>query len=550
MKSSLIFSQACITSSLVLANLLHLGVSTSSSTSRPPFSLSTIINDLEAEGAPRGICTSTVLASQSVTASQKTEFLKDLLCHGLSDEEKGAALEEVEDDGLTTVGRLVDGVGVAFACAESPSQSASTAMACGKNLVYLCTKLDLTRGEGLFDTLAPAIEAAANYNNGNEIDGEEGSEGGFTLIVLLPCSGEDPSSMAALKEKFNQAASGMLSNLATKATSLTDIFTNVLFLPQSSSSTCKEILSKLASEDANNVFRNPSEASAAIASVAKATFNLESLFYSVGAGAVKTLTPEEVASVRVALPATRSAMNKAHTAVSDRSTTEDGSAQLVANFGELCDAAYLTALESFDEAVGQGHQGGGTALTKKLRNELSENIVMEFETVYEGQLAELKIAMFEKCRRELSGLRVSPNLASDMEEKMKEAQTEFNTIAAQLIPKTATTSSSWSSFGNAAQADFKRTTKEYCTERLLAAKASGAFKPVPRKAISVGLHWLLPRPFGSDHRQATLPNEVRRNYVYHSPEGRSEVSPDEVKQGSGAWKNKIVPTPTASDMLY
>ena len=512
--------------------LLHGALATSSSSSRPPFSLSTIISDLEAEGVTKGVSTVTLLCSKSVQPSEKQSVLRDLLCTGFSEEEQEAALEEAAD-GLTTVGRLIGGAGLAFACADSPSEAASTVMACGKNMVYLCSRVDLLRGEGLFDTLAPAIEAAMRFKANDNQEGES------TLIVVLPCIG-DESQMSLMKEKFMQAILGVLPNLAAKVTSLSDVYNNVVFLPEN---TPEQILEKLSSDSC--VFRDPLEASAAISAVAKATFNLESLFSSVGADSVKSLTAEDLASARMLLPTIRNAFEKATSAVNERATSDDRSTQLVVNFGELCDAALQSALESFDIASGKQ----SSFMTKKLRSELTEKIVLEFETAYGDQLAELKVAMFEKCRRELSSLRVSPNLAKDMEEKMTDAIKEFDATASRLIPKSAL-SATWTGFGNAAKADFKRSIKEYCTERLQAAKASGAFRPVPRKAISVGLHWLLPRPFGSDQRQATLPNEVRRNYVYHTPEGRSEVSPDDVKKGAGEWRSKIVPTPTASDMLY
>ena len=110
-----------------------------------------------------------------------------------------------------------------------------------------------------------------------------------------------------------QAILGVLPNLAAKVTSLSDVYNNVVFLPEN---TPEQILEKLSSDSC--FFRDPLEASAAISAVAKATFNLESLFSSVGADSVKSLTAEDLASARMLLPTIRNAFEKATSAVNER----------------------------------------------------------------------------------------------------------------------------------------------------------------------------------------------------------------------------------------
>ena len=524
----------------ILLSVLTVVSSTTSSNSRPPFCLSSIINDLEAEGVPSGVATATLLSSKSVSPATRTSLLKNLISFGLSEEDKVSTLEEVEED-VTSVGRMIDGVGVAFAAAETPSEAASTVMACGKTIVYLCSKLDLERGEGLFDTLAPAMEAVlknALPSSTPSVEPTEHVEEPSTLIVVLPCAASDSAAMNDLRTKFEKEVIAMLPNLAsTDATDLNTIFKQIIYLPQDAA---KDILEKMCT--GSSMLRDPSNASAAVATVAKATFTLDSLFMGIAAD-VKQLSAEELAAARTLLPIQRSAFETGLAAVRTRATKEGtGGTQLVVNFGELCDAALQSALEAFDTAASPQ----SSALAKRIRNELQEYLSAEYEMLYEQQLVELKVAMFEKFRRDLSGLKVSPNLAKAMEEVMGDAVKEFSTFVKKL--QASSVSTSWSSLGSAAKADFKRSVKGYCTDRLQAAKASGMYRPVPRKAITVGLHWLLPRPFGSDNRQAPEEREYRRNFIYHP--GRAEVSPEDVKEGSGAWRSKIVPTPAGSDMLY
>jgi hypothetical protein len=187
---------------------------------------------------------------------------------------------------------------------------------------------------------------------------------------------------------------------------------------------------------------------------------------------------------------------------------------------------------------------------RRLRNELQESLLSEYEVIYENQLKELKVAMFEKFRRDLSKIKVSANLINSLQEVMVETAKEFSSLLKKMqLSKSNNSSSSWSSLGKAARVDFKKKMKEYCFDRLQAAKASGAFRPIPRKGLTIGLHWLLPKPFGGDNRfQPMTEREYRRNFVYHP--NRDEVTPEEVLDESGAWRNKIAPNPAGSDMIY
>ena len=90
---------------------------------------------------------------------------------------------------------------------------------------------------------------------------------------------------------------------------------------------------------------------------------------------------------------------------------------------------------------------------------------------------------------------------------------------------------------------------EYVQRRVQAAQASGKFRPLPRKGVTVGLHWLLPKPFGNDYRQEPWMQHATDSLVYVPPDSKvTDVNPEDV--ASGSWRDKIVPSPSGNDMLY
>lgn len=88
-----------------------------------------------------------------------------------------------------------------------------------------------------------------------------------------------------------------------------------------------------------------------------------------------------------------------------------------------------------------------------------------------------------------------------MREAADSSVREFGSAVKKLrAVKSATSYGSWMS--NADQiTSLRNQLAEHNAERLKAARASGQFKPVPRKGVTVGFHRLLPKPFGNDYRQ-------------------------------------------------
>jgi hypothetical protein len=215
--------------------------------------------------------------------------------------------------------------------------------------------------------------------------------------------------------------------------------------------------------------------------------------------------------------------------------SDDGRA-IVANFGELCVAATKRAMEELEEAVATPALMS-TAVGKQIQANLREELEGELRDLALVQLDLLQDACFVDFKAKLSKLRISPNLASDMQVVAKECVADF-VKRAKKMPINV---------GDAKTA-FNNRLQDFCSERLLAARASGQFRPVPRKGVTIGLHWLLPKPFGNDYRQEPWMVQTTDNLVYVPPDKITDVNPADIT--SGDWKSKIAPSPSGSEMIY
>merc|ERR1712127_407969 len=94
----------------------------------------------------------------------------------------------------------------------------------------------------------------------------------------------------------------------------------------------------------------------------------------------------------------------------------------------------------------------------------------------------------------------------------------------------------------------KRQLADYIQLRLQAARADGKYRPLPRKGVTVGLHWLLPKPFGNDYRQEPHLTHTADDLVYAPVDGITDVSGNEIR--SGDWRRGVVPAPSSGEMMY
>lgn len=465
----------------------------SSSKSRLPMSLSSVINDLEAEGAST-ITRACLVTSRGVTLAQRAAVLQSIF-----------GLEETETE-FTAFGTKADeadnGLAIAIPTSQAPvSDVASTVVACGGTVIYAPSAIDLTRGEGLFDTLAPAIERLVATGTKS------------SLIVIA-------SDAEAARQQLQQAASAVLPNLMQPRGKrpvqvLEDVFTTVDYVTAPT-----DVAAKLATVQGCE----PSEAASAIAATVD--------FFAPPAE-MPTLANKDLAAARKLGPRARVALESALETV--KRTIAD--TPLITNFGDLCDVAVKRAMQELEAA------DMISPVAQQIKTLLREELYAEMSDLYGGQMSQLQTAAFESFRKNLSQLRVSPNLADDMDRVVQESLVDFSKAAKKLIAAGAKT---WSSVP--ATTSFANKLKDFCAERLLVAKASGQYKPAPRKGVTIGLHWLLPKPFGNDFRQEPWMVHATDNMVYVPQDKITNVAPEDIKTGD--WRSKVVPSPSAREMVY
>lgn len=483
--------------SLSLFLLASMAVEASSSSvvaesnTRLPMSLSTVISDLEAEGVS-SVGPACFLTSRGVTEAKKAELF------GL-------------DDITATAFGTESGVCLALSTGTSSvPEAASTAVACEGNIVYYADNDDLARGEGLFDSLGPAIERILNDNDGI-------ITGSSSLIVVT----ENPSNT---KAKLEAAAVDVLANLVSgnkKVAVLGDVFDKVQYVK-----TADEALSLLeASTD-------PATAQDTIAAAVASDFwqSTPKAFIS----SSSNMSPKDLAAARKLGPAARKALDSAIETV--KTMTEDNRV-VVPNFGDLCVAATKRAMDELEENAAVSSSVSSSAVGKQIQANLRDELNGELSDLAEAQLNLLQEACFADFKAKLSKLRISPVLDKDMQNVVTESVATFVKRAKSFPIGTAD-----------AKVALQNRLQEFCSERLLAARAGGQFKPIPRKGVTIGMHWLLPKPFGNDYRQEPWMVQATDNLVYIPQDKITDVSPEDVS--SGDWRSKIVPAPTGNEMIY
>jgi len=462
----------------------------SKSDSRLPMSLSSVINDLEAEGASK-VTRACLVTSLGVTQAQKKELLKSIF-----------NLDEFDISAFGMKGEnSEDSLAVAHPSPQaSASDVASTVVACGGMVIFAPSPVDLSRGEGLFDVFAPAIERLL--------------AGGIksSLIVLA-------TDTEFARKQLNHAAASVLPNLVQKkenrnAKLLEDVFDSIEYV-----STPGEVAAKLEAIDGCE----PSTAAAAVA--AEVDFFAPS-FTSI-------LSNKALAAARTLGPAARSALESATNDVQDKLKLS----LLDKNFGDLCDVAVKKALQNIEISI------LSSGMAKQIRSQLQDELYSELGEIFDNQLELLRVVSFEDFRKRLSELRISPNLAQDMDGVVQKSIIEFNRAARNLIAKGAKT---WSTVP--ARTAFSLQLNDFCRERLLVAKASGQYKTLPRKGVTFGLHWLLPKPFGNDFRQDPWMVHATNDMIYVPNDKITEVTATDVE--SGDWRDKVIPSPSTGGMLY
>jgi hypothetical protein len=240
-------------------------------------------------------------------------------------------------------------------------------VACGGIVVDVPSPIDLARGEGLFDGLAPAMERLLAQSSNRK----------SSLVVIVT----DGTELATARSQLETAASNILPSLVhppgKRATVLEDVFDMVQYVTPPPDQTLEDFLTEL------ECACEPSEALSSIAS----TVDLVSLVTSAAASTMSSSSlksSKDLAAARQLGPAARSALERALMAVDEAIAQQ----KLVTYFGELTDAVVAQAMNELDDIK-------GSSVAKQIRSSLQEDLYAELGDVFEQQLKELQLASFE-----------------------------------------------------------------------------------------------------------------------------------------------------------
>ena len=453
-----------------------------------------VIAGLAAEGCDQ-VTTACLLTSRSVTSTERKSVAQQLIG------EQGDAADGV------VLGNAQHALAVAQP--QTTADVVRSTVAAGGNLVYCPSSVDLARGEGLMETLAPAMQVIV----------QQGLSKTATLWIVV----EDPQqARQQLQASVDWVLARTLSPSGKPLKSLEDVFASVQYV------TPTQALEGLTQK------RDSATDAASRVAIASKTG-------SVVTSVAESLSPSEVAAARTLGPIARRATSDAVATVHAQCRDDNQQPVRVVDFGQLAQAALASVSTELASAASAMP---GSSVANQMKNAAQAQLEFTLQADFEEQLKLLQEECFQSFRKALSKLIIGPNLAADMQ---KVAQTSMAAFAKQSKRLVAPSASGWST--TAAQAALATRLRETITTRLQAARASGKFRPLPRKGVTIGLHWLLPKPFGNDFRQEPWLVHASDNLVYVPADKVTEVSPEAVVSGAD-WRNQIVPSPVGNDMIF
>lgn len=350
--------------------------------------------------------------------------------------------------------------------------------------------IDLQRKEGLWELLGPMMEQILAARRQTP-----------TLIVLC-------DNIPFVQETLEQASLSLIRYLshAKDERTLSDVFANIHYV------TTPQEAMQLA---------NTNNDSTALSKKQLPSESLKMIPQKIN------MTPANLAAARRLGVDARRTTDETLETVRRATTGDDGRMKMVMNFGDLCRACLKNAqLPPNPNPVAQ-----------QMASYIQNTLEHAFVDLYEQQMVLLEQAVFEEFRGKLSNLKITNNLPSDMEKVAQTFVQKFAQAARRMAVPGATPPTT----------AFRRRLTEYISERLLKAQATNKFRPLPRKGVTVGFHWLLPKPFGNDYRQEPWKVHATDNMVY-VPGAVADVNPVQVEDGT--WRDAIVPLPSGKDMLY
>ena len=491
--------------------LESVSASVSSSKAKLPASLFSVAQDCSSsnneqeEGSTAAAC---LLTSRTVTQAAQTHAFKTLL-----------NLQENEDESVITASQI-KAVGtsndetntkthlLALTSSASLAELAASLMATGGNVAFVVSETDLARGEGLWESLAPAMQLIL----ANALT----STAQLTIVV------SSDNQVALAKQHIMEPSETILANLITASqsqqqpvTALSQVFG-------------KGVHIQTLDQAALTVFGSETDLITDSAALQQAAAGLPT------SSLTTALSPTEMASAGLFAKA-QAILQDAIETVQQATLASDGSVQLVPAFNKLCASAMQTAAQQLQQEA----SGLSSPLVSQLQQQTLTDLSLRLESMMEVQLDLQKKASLADFKQGLSKLLIGPNLASDMQGVAQKVAASFAQAAKAMASP---------ALSGPAVIQFQQIVHEQTRNRLLNARASGKFKPLPRKGVTVGLHWLLPKPFGNDYRQEPWKVHATDSLVYVPPGKVSHVDPQDVPTGD--WRQKVVPSPVGNDLVY
>jgi len=534
-------------------------------------SLTPIISDLEAEGVS-SLSTATFLSSKSVSDLDRKRIFKSLFDGAsatLDDDDEDIDLHTATsfgkkfdaDEDHEAIGIVVANPAVCSSASDSPYEVSSTVLATHGTIIYIVSDVDLIDrdGEGLFHSLAPALERLARSKK-EESEADDTTESTITttseLIVIFL-----NENLQSSKEKFQHYVKELLRTIPSSKSnnlSLEDIFDTIEYLTSNTLESNNDVLMHTLIDSKGQLI--PSED--ALSHVYRSIATEESA--PVGK---KSLSTSDIAALRVLYPLKQQTLDMALDNVQsqtggnmligsddDEDEEDSPSIQLVPNFGDLLSSALTTSLDTYKETLSQSYPKivSNSPMTSTIQNQIIQEYYNEIEPLYEIQMALLQTSYFELFRKELSKLKLGPMLPSDMEAVVKKCYDEYCTACKKMVPDNKGRKPNWKST-TSYQSYYSKKLQEYSSERLQAARISGSYRPLPKKGVQVGMHWLLPKPFGNDYRVSGS-DIYRGTMVYDGGKKKimeiGEEGVNSKEEGKADWRNCIVPVPSGSEMMY
>jgi len=493
----------------------------SSYSSPLPISISSVLDDLEADGVTN-IDYLSVLNSRSITNSYRSSILLSLLNIQTNEAlgENNALGVKLEEEGLVIVNLSTN---------ASIFETSETVKACNGFILFLVSNEDLQREEGLFYSLAPTVELYLMNNRKPR-----------ALVVLL----DGIDDIEKSKCLFESMAGRMLASIVQPSTArtsiLSNIFSHVVYL-STQEENLKDTLLNV------GLFKCPLNTHTGVVSAVWKSQQQTKL-------TLKNHPPRDVAAARMLRPVSQqglqSCLQVIRQAVYSRNenfeSTDESKIKLVPDFGALCTMAYKKSLNTLDAYI-VTKSFGNCAITKTIRYNFIQSLQHELSLFYEKQLSLLQSFCYDQYVSGICQLRLSPNLHSDMECFSKD-------ILRNYIAHARTLNSSILGFSNSALTSalyyqLRQKIYDYKKIRLEKAIVDGKYQPVPRRGVNIGFHCFLPKPFGNDYRQEPWNVYTKDNMIYVPKDKLTDINEESVLKGDWIQKG-IVPCPSANDMIY